>query len=211
MDLIDLRKPRFKQRDVLDLVQGLSAKTLQNWNQRSIFEIVDQFPGRHAKRLYAPIDVIMLTIMVNAAQLGIAAGAAQKIAEQIAPRVEALYSAPSCVVGSGRPEWSISLSDLKNYQRAIIFKRDGEHIAFILNDDDYNRQRPWPGFPNTYVMLECDFIILQCFNRMYAKIAGVDLTPIQESQASTEASSPDGHDFKGTQDQVSASGEEGPK
>lgn len=65
---IDLEERPFSQRDVL-AITGLTAKTLQNWNDRGIRPGPKQSPGKAGKRRYSGFEVIALGLMKEITEL----------------------------------------------------------------------------------------------------------------------------------------------
>ncbi len=62
IDQIDLKERRFGQADVV-AITGLTAKTLQNWNERGLVPGDRQRPRKGGRRRYTGFEVIILGIM----------------------------------------------------------------------------------------------------------------------------------------------------
>ena len=64
-------------------VTGLTAGTLQNWANRRIVKLSVQNPGRQARRLYSPLDMMKLLTVAELSRFGVSAAKAAEFAETV--------------------------------------------------------------------------------------------------------------------------------
>ncbi len=170
MDRLDLETPRFTQAQVLTLVPGLSAKTLQNWLARGVIQHPDIAPGRQAKRLWSGIVVLALDFMVAISDLGIGPAVAAELAETYVQHAMDLHQNYPVEVGpDGVLEWIEQWCHQDLYSRGHIYKLDGKHLLSI---DNRNVHEVRMFLPHVYIGVEVDRMILIMLNRIYLQIAG---------------------------------------
>lgn len=170
MDELDLSETRFTQADVLAILPDLKAKTLQNWIARDVFETGAPRPGRQGKVLYSAHGIIDLAFMHRLAGIGFSPTEAFKIAEQIELRAAELHSQR---VKQDNP-WTIEVCDHVNYQRGYITRHEGDYFIRI-QDGGLTIERLF-GFPDVYITVEVDVIIIDTLRRIYALVQGKPLS-----------------------------------
>lgn len=87
MNEFDLTTPRFAQPEVL-AVTGLASGVLQSWLSRGHITLSEQNPGTGRSRLYAPLDVVKLTIIAHLSRFSIPITYSSKLANYVVNRLE---------------------------------------------------------------------------------------------------------------------------
>lgn len=83
MTMKRIAERHFSQSEILKVIPGLKAKTLQNWNDRQLVSVHDQNPGRQGKRMYNVIDAVKLAIMSRMSDLNIPLVISRSIADAV--------------------------------------------------------------------------------------------------------------------------------
>lgn len=182
---IDLDRAEFTQGQVLALVPDSKAKTLQNWNDLDLIAPGNPKPGRHGRRLYSGVGIVSIAFMVDVAGLGLRPGIARELAAAVRTRTLLLHEKYPAKEGEGRLHWTIAGSNPELYARGHIFKLDGRHVLWV-DDDRESFELCRPLLPRIYVTVELDYLILVMLNRIYALLAGVDVTKSMEGADSSE-------------------------
>jgi len=182
-DRIDLKTATFTQAQVLELIPELSAKTLQNWNERDILGV--RPPGRKGKRRqYTGLGVIALKFMADVVVLGIQPGEACEIAQQFAERALEVHRNHTAVEQNGRLMWTIDAANRDAYRTERIIKLNGKHGLYGAM-----HKAVWPFGPHVYITVEVDLLVIEMLNAIYRVLAGHSL----HNSGSTEAFDADGN------------------
>lgn len=83
LNWIFAENPSFKQTDVLQLVPGLSAATMQNWANRGVSEPVTKHPSRGKRRVYDGDRLLVFKVAQGLIYLELPASPALAIALEI--------------------------------------------------------------------------------------------------------------------------------
>jgi DNA-binding transcriptional MerR regulator len=171
MDRINLEEPRFTQAEAVQLVPGLTVRTLQNWAQRGLLDELDEVnPGKGAVRLYSSLGVVALRLMRILVDLHISPRAARKLVDEIAHAVLELHSSYPTREEGGRLSWVIPVSTAQSLRAAYITTdRSGEYRIRI--QQGYLDTASTTTNPNAYIVAQLDLLCLTAFNRIYTFIA----------------------------------------
>ncbi|NJO53843.1 MAG: hypothetical protein HC829_02495 [Bacteroidales bacterium] len=163
---IDLAAPIFTQADVLEILPGLKAKTLQNWNERRLLDTGDQTAGRGGKRMYSGINIIKLSFMNLITEFGIGPKFASETASFIVGRANDVHSNHKIIVEDDGVHWAIDAGNIDSYKVGFITKKTDSRYDFELEDQHHSRMRRF-GEPHIYLSIEVDFHILSTLNSIY--------------------------------------------
>lgn len=169
MERIDLGEPRFAQADVVQLVPGLTPRTLQNWAER-LLEFDEPNPGRGAQRFYTAFAIVVLRFMQALVELGVPPSAARDMAAEVSDAVVDLHRTYPAKEEPDRLHWPINAKTAHKLRRAYIFKsKKGEYAARIEHGDLSNIALTVS--PTAYITVQVDVLSLEAFNAIYAFIA----------------------------------------
>jgi hypothetical protein len=171
MDKIDLETPRFTQAEVLEMLPNLSAKTLQNWTSRGVFDLglENQNPGRQGKRRYTGIGVVMLAFMAELTGIGLGPSVTIKLADDVAAHAMDVHEVYPAREENGFLNFVISGSHYNIYHRGYIVKIDDDYRIFIRKEGLGIARTIYPFM---YITVEIDFLILTVLSKIYAHISG---------------------------------------
>ena len=175
MEQLDLRRPRFQQQQVLQLVPALTAEMLHNWVARKIV-VPDGAPrpGRQPKILYSGVGAIALAFTAEIAPLIGPRAAFDLATREISKHALELHSSYPAAEEDGRLTWTIFADAPEHYHRAYVFKHAGRHVV-LIQKSDLGSSRAL--LPRTMLSIEIDFLIIDVLNRIYRLIAGQPLGP----------------------------------
>lgn len=177
--LTDLEKPMFTQKQLLRLLPDMKPKTLQNWAARGILDVGEQKPGRQGKRLYSPLDVIILGFMHEVGLYGIPPLTAKELAGLVAEEaVEYWRSGPTIVQkngDSGSRLIPIHPDKVEQMRRAVISAREQEdgRIGYYMYLPDSVETHEFRFQNKLSIVFELHYHIAMAINQMFLLEAGL--------------------------------------
>lgn len=169
MDRIDLEEPRFTQADAVQLVPGVTRRTLQNWVQRALLELAEANPGKGAVRLHSGLGIVVLRFMQVLVETRIPPSAAREMASEIVQPVLDLHRSYQAEKRAGRPHWNVDAASVQSLRRAYITVSKGKYRVRVERGDLENVRQT--ATPEVYIVVQFDMLCLRAFNRIYEFIA----------------------------------------
>ncbi len=178
---LDLTEPRFNQAAACKIT-GLRPATIQTRVNRGQIKLVQQHPGRQAKRLFSALDLIKLDFIEQMSRQKFSSGAASDIAEGIADhalrwwetnpeKTEPVFDGESGQVGGVLPLTSITMSQEGWYNRprlAVFVDADGVTCALPFNiseEKEYFNDES-NILPEVYTVVQVDVLISIIINKI---------------------------------------------
>ncbi len=177
---LDLSEPRFTQAQACEIT-GLSRASIQTRLNRGQVKLAQQHPGRQAKRLLSPLDLIKLSFIEQMSRHHFSSGVAAEIADEVAGHAlhwwkthpettEPIFDTKTGQVRDDLPGitlkgWKEGWDDL--WHLAIFANADAvtEMHTFKLSDKKY-----WMSenlfFPDIYTVIQIDVLISRIINRI---------------------------------------------
>lgn len=183
MRINDLEEFRFGHAEVAKLVHELPAKTLMNWSEKGLLDL-NAPPGRHLKRKYSAVGVIMLAAMHELVLLGVRPSDARAMADGVAARAVALWATEPDEEGEHGERKIVLRPGEVTYHFALITRGDASYSMQIVD------AHPSVGYSAlhlslAYVVLQVDFLIIRMLNRMHRHIAGLPVLPAPSPEEAT--------------------------
>jgi hypothetical protein len=175
MDRIDLDEPRFTHDEVLKVIPVLPRKSLQNWTDRDIVRPANPLPGKGNRRLYSGAQLCGLDFMAKITALGIGASDAAPLAVQIAEHAATLHRKYPAKEKDGRLHWIIAGGKPELYHHGAVAMFNGAHRLMIFEPGEDMRDAR-AMLPDVLIDVAVDYLILGVLNRLYAHLAGVELS-----------------------------------
>lgn len=171
---IDLDKPWFTQRQLLELVPQLTAKNLQNWIERGLMDTGGQKPGKAGRLYYTPLAAVLLTFVTEVVSLGVRPSSAFEMAEWLDARVRELWAnKPEEFPESPEEPVSVKTWRLEVYRRAYVYRGEGGHHVWIEAEaPEVRTERLWL-LPSVYIAVEIDLLSLRVLKRAQRLMAGL--------------------------------------
>ena len=178
---LDLSEPRFKQAAACEIT-GLRPSAIQTRVNRGQVKLVQQHPGRQAKRLFSALDLIKLYFIEEMSRQKFSSGAAADIAEGVADhalrwwethpeKTESFFDTESGKVRDDSPRISIEMSqeDWYNRPRLAIFV-DADGVTRALPFNIYEEKQYFLDesqiLPNVYTVIQVDVLISIIINKV---------------------------------------------
>jgi len=184
MEKIDLEAVSFTQAQVLSMIPTLTAKNLQNWNDRKILEMDGptashrrRKPGRQPgskRRKYTAVGVIGLRAMSYLVGLGIKPSEAADLGQKVMERALTVHETHPYREIDGVLTWVIDGSEPNKYHRGYIYRFHGKHMMLIFAGEMPILQRIEAS--QAYITIEVDILIIKALCRIYAAVAGKPLS-----------------------------------
>lgn len=168
--LPDLHTPRYTKAEILRLVPGLSATTLQNWVYRGVVKPDVERPGSKGKLYWTPASVVYLRTILSLTHLGFKPSEVVDIGYRVVEEIEDFISFMPREIGEdGFPGFTMKTWEMDKMRRGVVSMNDGlplpevRHTLTMMDRgevfDLYRTITPY-----SYVVVEVDVIILASLN-----------------------------------------------
>lgn len=175
---IDLLKPVFTHVDAI-AITGVTGKTLQNWAQRDIIKLGTQNPGRQGKRLYRPVDLIVIKFLNDAREQGLAVSEAASFSHELVNRALDFWDTSLLRFDEGPPKIVFDGSNWDKYSKAVTYlDEQGQRCFRALPPTDgdtsqADRLAVIDTFgPHVYLVIQTDVLIAVTINKIIDYLSG---------------------------------------
>jgi hypothetical protein len=161
----DLRTPLYTQADILEMVPGLTSKTLDNWIGRGVIRTDMERPGKRGRLYWTPASVVLLRSLLSLTKVGLPPAAAAAIAQEVEGQIDSFLGRFKLAEGErGVPSFITRFDEIDVLHRAIVEQSEDGTFSFYVLEGGSREYLQRMHAAYAYIVVEIDIVISASLN-----------------------------------------------